>query len=238
MEDTQSQIQAWLFYPFTFCFLLITQVLREKEGYYCYEHFDQMLKQSYYLCKTEQKYALCKRIKKERKEQEYARFLFRLAKFLHPHEVLELGSGIGTNVLYISHPYPDLHYTAIETDRSLYQTAHKLLLKAGTEQQVTLINGSWIAETERYLASHASIDWVYCHADERQPLYEIFLSCKPHLHAQSVFLVKAPRANKENMQAWEKMKKDPATIVSIDMYSLGMLFFNPTLTKKKYTLYF
>lgn len=220
-----------------FVYNLITTVVRERDAYYCYDEVDKLLRTLYASYQKKSDFVICRRILSAKKQTKYARFLFRLVNYLQPCNVLELGPSIGLNTLYMALPYADTNCTLITSEPDMLLLADRLL-KGYEVDNVTLREEAWSLALDRYLQANTSIDLIYCILAPSFSLEEIYDKCKHSMHAQSVFVVQGIRANEKNRQAWETIKRDKDVIVSIDMYSMGILFYDQTLTPKDYTLYF
>ena len=62
--------------------------------------------------------------------------------------------------------------------------------------------------------------------------------CRSKMHEQSIFVIRNIRASKDMYELWEELKKEDKVISAVDMYSMGILLYNPSLTNKHYSLYY
>lgn len=60
----------------------------------------------------------------------------------------------------------------------------------------------------------------------------------PFIGQNTVIVIDSIAKNENNKRLWKTLSNHTRTVVSIDFYTIGMLFFDKTKTKKHYKLYF
>ena len=69
-------------------------------------------------------------------------------------------------------------------------------------------------------------------------MQEILQKSLPHTNKHSVIIVEGIRKNRNIKEIWKKAIAQTQVVISIDMYSCGILLFNPTFRKQHYTFLF
>ena len=69
--------------------------------------------------------------------------------------------------------------------------------------------------------------------DITMPLVQAAL---PLTNSQSVIVVAGIHRNKRTREWWQQIVSDTATVITYDMYSYGLLFFDKERRKQHYTL--
>ena len=192
-------------------FYLITFVIYEHSTYNAYSPLHK-------LRKGLKKDKCCYREKTDK-------LLLRLANYLQPKSMLEIGTGSGIDTCYLASgkeaPLLTLADTEIETDVSPAFSSFPLitqrkgditdLLKQQTSrgELPTLIH---LAHTQRY-----------------EECFEIIL---PYVRTDTCVIIGNPHANKNKQQWWNELIKDPRTGVTFDLYDIGIVFFDKKRTKE------
>lgn len=220
-----------------FAFSLITNVLREKSLYYDYTRIeklrDALLNDPSLLLNSETQ----KKIQKSLTSERHGRFLFRLVNFFHPESLLEIGTGLGVDTLYMASPHLNCHCFTLEED-PLLQDLSESLFSAQTLSNIELVKGAWKESLEQVLTKIEKLDFVCLNANQYQPLHVLYTMCRTKMHEQSIFVIRNIRASRDLYEVWEELKKEEKVISVVDMYSMGILLYNPTLTNKHYSLYY
>jgi len=59
---------------------------------------------------------------------------------------------------------------------------------------------------------------------------------KNNLHDNSVYIMDDINWSEDMNKAWNDIKKDKNVTISIDLFRMGVLFFNPSLSKQNFIL--
>jgi len=220
-----------------FVFSLITNVLREKSLYYDYKRIEQLrdalLDDPSFLLNRETQ----KKIQKSLTSERHGRFLFRLVNFFHPETLLEIGTGLGVDTLYMASPQKNCRCFTLEEDPLLQDLSGKLF-SAQSSSNIELVKGRWRDSLEEALNKIEKLDFVCLNANQKQPIHELYKMCRSKMHEQSIFVIRNIRVSKDLYELWEELKKEEKVISAVDMYSMGILLYNPSLTNKHYSLYY
>ena len=87
---------------------------------------------------------------------------------------------------------------------------------------------------KEHLETNGPIGLLYIgrHSNQKE-LLKIALE---HTNKESIVIVEGIHRNREQENTWKQVTCDSRTIVTYDMYSFGLLFFNDERYKQHYTL--
>lgn len=157
----------------------------------------------------------------------YSELYFRIAQFLKAKNILELGTSLGLNTLYLSKATTG-QVTSIEGMESMYRFARKLF-DDHNASNIHLIHSSFDNILPQ-LASENIFDLVFIdgnHTYETTMQYYTILS--KSMPALSVMIIDDIYWNQEMTRAWKQIQTDAQVKFSIDLYRCGILIFNPNI---------
>lgn len=198
-----------------FVFNLITKVIEEKKPYYKYQDIKKHLTEFAEITEKTDKYNLLS---------------FRLVGYFDAESILELGSGTGLNTLYLTAPSSKVKCICFEQSEQKRGIARKLYKNWDRD----------ISFCEKGLfEAMGKQDCIYLDLTRYNADYE-FVEKKliPLVNEDSFVIVKGIRTNKAHQLLWRKLKLISGVTVSLDLYHMGILFFNPKLHKRNYRISF
>lgn len=168
----------------------------------------------------------------------FSRFLFRLACYLQPSSIIELGTSLGINTLYLSSYHPACKVVTFEGCTASIEQAASLFAQ-WESKNIELITGNIDDTLSMYLAQHTSVDMVYLDANHRyEPTMKYFKLVLNHMIPDSVLILDDIHWSAGMENAWEQIKLHKKVTLTIDIFDAGLVFFKPLLTKQHYTLSF
>ena len=170
------------------------------------------------------------------KPPKYARMLFRLMAYLKPENVIELGTSLGISSLYISSGNPKMKLTSLEgCDTTAAFT--KKQLGQFSDLTIEVVTGNFDDTLAACLQSKQKVDAVYIDGNHRfAPTLNYFEMCLPYLHDESFIIFDDINWSEEMKQAWKEIIKHPSVRISIDLYMMGIVFFNPGFSKEDFKI--
>lgn len=197
--------------PFVFNF--ITKVIEEKTAYYAYNDIRE-----YILSFPEIQFV----------ENKFGRLLFKSVNYFNAKTILELGSGIGINTLYLTVASKQSHCISVETDDKKRELAKQLLKKWGYNIQLT---------ADKFPVIDKPLDCILLNLrdydTDHQTLIPYLLSC---VNENSFIIVDGIRTNRKHQMLWKRLIGCEEVIVSLDLFHVGLLFFNPKYYKRNFKL--
>ena len=136
------------------------------------------------------------------------RLLFRLVNYAQPARVVDAGR-LSASALYLKAACEHADYVGA-TDLS------ELFLEAGVP-----------------------VGFLYLH-DYRNPAFmeDVFRVCAPRTTERSLFVIEGIHYTRNMTALWKRMQQDPRVGITFDLYDLGILFFDKSITKQDYIVNF
>lgn len=167
----------------------------------------------------------------------FSAFLAALIDYLDYKELVELGTSLGLNTLYMSIQNESL-VTSFEGDPSLCKLAQEGFQKLN-RTNITVIEGNIDLTLPEFLKEKDQIDLIYIDANHRyEPTLEYFEMCLPKMSKNGLMIFDDIHWSKGMWNAWNEIKKHPQAKLTVDIFEAGLVFINPDLQDGDYTLKF
>jgi Predicted O-methyltransferase len=232
--------------PFVFKF--INYVLREKIPFYNFEPIES-LRTSLLSDKrrvdivdfgtgndrTEEVSSIAR---KSLKSAKYGQLMFRIICYFKAKNILELGTSLGVTTAYLAASDKDIKCVSLEGCPNLSEIAQENFRKLGV-QNVEVITGNINQTLITALNRFERLDFIFFDANHQsKAILKYFELCLPKMHNDTVLIVDDIKWSKDMENAWEIIKNNPRVRSTIDLYQLGIVFFNADLNKRHYKMYF
>ena len=218
-----------------FVFDLITNVIEEKHVYYAFNDIDsirmQLLQNERLIQYRDRRITVKKAVKRYGISQKEGEFLFRLANHYKPRTILSIGSSIGLAPLYLTRYDSSVHCITLECEQDFVEIANHFFSK---EKNPTLKikTGAYQALLSESIDELRQIGCVFIGKDiEVYDWDKVFDHCLPFVHDTTFFVLAGIRSSTEKQHYWTQFRQHPSVTVAIDLYDLGLLFFQPKLHK-------
>jgi predicted O-methyltransferase YrrM len=162
--------------------------------------------------------------------------LYRMITYMNLEHVLELGTSLGINTLYLAtnrcvknvitiEGCPELSKIAKQSFQGLYK--HKINLITGNIDHAFLEIGF---HTNR-------LDFIFIDANHTyEATMNYYKSCKQFMNENSVIVLDDIYWSEDMLKAWEEIKTDVEVTLSIDLYDMGILIYKKHLQKEHYVI--
>lgn len=162
--------------------------------------------------------------------------LFKLANYLNPRTIIELGSSTGISTMYLASGCRNAKVISIEGDINLINLAAQNVNKLGLSN-VTLINGDFDALIPSIINSVENVDLVFIdgnHSEEATIKYFNLFSAK--VNTETLIIFDDIRWSKGMKNAWKTICTDIRVSISIDLFNCGLVFFRKGIVKQHFNL--
>lgn len=169
----------------------------------------------------------------------FSRLLYRLIQHMQASNILELGTSLGINTLYLSAAAPSGNIFTLEGCPQTAELSGKLFASQGASN--ILLEVGPIDHLLPQLLSQRikKLDAAYIDANHTySACLRYFKMLLPYLHENSFLVVDDIYWSAGMKKAWDEIKEHHSVSLSIDLYDAGILFFNPRLQKAHYILAF
>ena len=153
------------------------------------------------------------------------RLLFRLANHFQPKTIFVAGSNFGLTPLYLSAYSASTTCTIIEPEPSIATIAQEYLPKYATATSVLQDSVADIPD---------NLDFIVISSFFEPISMQLFESLLLHINDNTVMVVAGINASAINRKTWKSICTHPKVTVTIDLYRLGIVLFNPKLHRQTY----
>ena len=170
--------------------------------------------------------------------EKYSHLYSRIIQHYNCTDILELGTSLGLNTIYLAKASAMTKVTTIEGSHELGLIA-KHLFAENYVGNIQLIEGNidWVLPT--FLDSVEKIDFAFIDANHRfEPTIRYADLILKKIHINSILVLDDIHYSSEMERAWLALQGHEQVYTTIDLYRCGLIFFNPSLTKQNAVLQF
>lgn len=155
----------------------------------------------------------------------FSRFLNRTGRFLGAKEILELGTSLGINSLYLA-MIPEARITTVEGCPQTAAIAQEIFKQSG-RNDIHLINEQIERQLPRMVSSGRTFDLVFIDANHRyHPTLSYFKLCLQITGEKSMLVIHDIHTSPEMDRAWKEIRNDAASIHTLDLFECGIVLFD------------
>lgn len=193
-------------------FYLITFVIYEQTAYNAYRPLHEL----------RSSIRLDKRCYREKTEK----LLLRLANYLQPQAILEIGTGNGIDTCYLANGKKAPLLTLADTDEALPTDGIACL-----QQPLVTQKKGRLPELIKEAISQGKLPPLIhlAHTAHYRQCLELMF---PYIEPQTCLIVGTPYADKKKQRWWKELIEDPRTGVTFDLYDIGIVFFDKKRVKE------
>lgn len=203
--------------PFVFDF--INHVVEEKCPYYAYNDIKDYISDF-----PEHKY----------RPGKFNRFSFRIINYFGAKRILELGSGNGLNTLYLTASSASTECISIETDISKRNLAMKLYkgwhrnIRSDSVLDLGSINTQY---------AEKKVDGIFIDLKRVKEIHvDKFANQTAILHDKTFIVVNNIRSSRKSIRIWKTLSDIEGSTAKLDMFSIGIIFFDKNLYRWTYKI--
>ncbi len=173
--------------------------------------------------------------------------LFRLVQFLGDREwnsrpqdkglhILELGTSLGITTAYLASPSAQNKVVTLEGSSALIETARGNWNKLGLTN-ITVIEGNIDETFPQALQQLQHVDMAFVDANHtEEATLRYWETIVPYTGSKSVIVFDDIHWSEEMGRAWQTIQKDKRVACTMDLYDMGLVFFDPAYLHKHYRL--
>lgn len=165
-----------------------------------------------------------------------ALFFCRLIEYFDVKKILELGTSLGVNTLYLA---SNVQVEQVITIEGCGETAAlaKKNFHGLFEDKIVLINSDIKNVFPEVLYHTNQLDFILIDANHtHDATIAYYQACKQFVHEDTVIIIDDIYWSEGMSKAWVEIKRDIVVTLSIDLFDMGIIFFKKTLQKEHYVL--
>ncbi len=256
---TFHQIKAWLKHQLTACntagygvhspylFYIVRYVLTDRNRYYVFSGIERerarllrakkAILANDYLTGQQGERRVCDIAEKSLKSPREAQLLMRLAVLQQVKDVVELGTSFGITTAYMASAGSDVRVTTFEGVREVAEEAKKVWKKLQIDN-INLIVGN-IDDTLSRFNQQKEIGLAFIDANSTEESAVRYFEYLAQLAGEkSVFVLGDIHSSEGMERAWSKVCGNERATAAMDLFSIGLVFFDPHLEKRIYKIRF
>ena len=173
---------------------------------------------------------------KSLKPAKQSQLLFRIVHYIKAQTVLELGTSLGITTAYLASLSPQIKCITIEGCPQIASVAKENFIKLGLDN-IELEVGEIDIILPRIVEITPRLDIVFIDANHRSnSVLQYFELCLQRIHNNSIIIIDDIYWSDDMEVAWQTIKDHPKVTSSIDLFYMGIVFFNPDLNKMHYKM--
>lgn len=177
-------------------------------------------------------------VKSSSKNQKNGRLLFRLSQKFKPPVILELGTSVGISTLYLASGNPAATVHTIEGCSNTAFVAKENFLKAGAKN-IIQHTGKFDDVLPGLLESISPPELVFIDGNHYPgPTMKYFELCLNKKSEEMIFVFDDIRWSSQMKKLWKTLCLDQRITVSIDLFSMGILFLRNGQAKEHFRIRF
>lgn len=223
-------------------------VLYERHRYYAFESIEKVrlvlmkdmreLNVIDYGTGTSRKRTVADIARKSLKSPKQAQLFFRIANSLKVQNVLELGTSLGLTTSYLASSSKYIKCISLEGCPEIAQVAQTNFDKLGIKN-IKLVTGNIDDTLAQVLLESKPLDLIFIDANHRsEAVLRYFEQCISKVHKDTILIVDDIYWSLDMEHAWDTIKMHSLVSSTIDIFQMGIVFFNSDLHKVHYKMRF
>lgn len=164
----------------------------------------------------------------------FCRKLFRIVNHYKPKQILEMGTSLGISTAYLRKGALNAQLVTLEGCPEISARAQKVFKRLKLEG-IKNINGDFQQTLPDALKRMGKVDLIFFDGNHRkEPTLAYFELAMQYASEDSIFIFDDIYWSEEMLDAWEVLKADQRVRLSIDLFSMGILFFKKEIKQKQH----
>lgn len=176
--------------------------------------------------------------KNSAKKPKYGRLFYRMVRYFNPDSIIELGTSLGLSTIYFASANKNIPVYTLEGCPNTKEVAEQNFKDLGIKN-VQPILGDFKETLPNLLMKSQKADMVFFDGNhQEQPTLDYFEETLKYSHSKSIFIFDDIHWSDGMTKAWNKIKGHPKTVVTLDLFFVGIVFFDTRLTKQDFLIRF
>ena len=157
----------------------------------------------------------------------------RIVQHFQPNKVLELGTSLGITTAYLAYDQ-SVDITTLEGSERVAQEAEQVW-KNLKLSQIQCITGDF--DKTLLSVTQQSFDLIYLDGNHRcEPTLAYFEMLKKNSYKKTIFIFDDIHYSKSMEEAWRQIKQQADVTITIDLFFVGLVWIDPSLSKENFVL--
>jgi predicted O-methyltransferase YrrM len=170
------------------------------------------------------------------KSKKQSQLFFRIANFIKARSILELGTSLGITTSYLASTSSRLKCITLEGCPEIAKVARENFDKLGLKN-IEMVVGNIDITLEHVLKQTDQLDFIFIDANHRsEAVMDYFEQCLSKVQNHSILVLDDIYWSADMENAWQAIKNHPRVASTIDLFHMGIVFFNKDIYKKHYIM--
>ena len=236
----------WVHSPFTFHTL--NYVIFERTPYYSFNIIESLRQQLLHdnttltlqpLGTSQAKTTtIARELKNSTKSPRQAQLLQRLCASNQSHYIIELGTNLGLSTAYLASNNSNSQVYTLEGQPQLCQIAQQNFKQLHLNN-IQIIEGNINNTLPTLIQQIPQIDLLFIDANHQyQATINYYNLAKSKVHKNTIIVFDDIHWSEGMQQAWNEIRQDPDIRLAIDIFHMGIVWFNTDIPKQHYIVAF
>lgn len=172
------------------------------------------------------------------KAPKYGRLFYRMVQYFNPASVVELGTSLGLSTIYFASANPNTPIYTLEGCPNTAKIASENFIDLGIDN-VILELGDFSVTLPELLGQTKNVDLVFFDGNhQKEPTLAYFEECLKYATNRSIFIFDDIHWSEGMTETWEKIKGHSKTVVTLDLFFVGIVFFDTRLSQQDFKIRF
>lgn len=167
------------------------------------------------------------------------KLLHRIVKYFQPNIMVELGTSLGISSMYQVSASPESFFVGIEGCASTASFADQNIALFSENKTFLVVMGGFDVMLPQVLQKLEKVDHAFIDGNHAyKPTLKYFSLLLPKLHENSILIFHDIHWSSEMEHAWQDIIKNSSVTISIDLFSMGIVFFRTGTPKQDFVIRF
>ena len=160
--------------------------------------------------------------------------MYRIVHYYQPQTVVELGTSFGITTSYLALGNPSAKVFTLEGSEQISEIAYDNFNKLRLNN-IELVKGDFATSLPGLLQRSGSIHLAFIDGNhQKDPTLHYFKLLSEKIIPSSILIFDDIHWSKEMEQAWKMIRDDPSVKMTIDLFFMGLVFFNTGFKAKQH----
>ncbi len=162
--------------------------------------------------------------------------LYRIVKYFNPDTILEFGTATGLGSMALASGNPQARLITMEGCAAVASVAENEF-RLNEISNIDVVIGNFNIVLPEVLEKTNTLDLVFFDGNHRKiPTLDYFNHCLSKANEKSVFIFDDIHWSVEMEEAWNEIQKHEEVTLTLDLFNLGLVFFNKGMVKQHFVL--
>lgn len=168
------------------------------------------------------------------KPRKFAQLLFRIVQYYKPVTIIELGTSLGITSSYLSAGNENAQLYTCEGATNIAAIAQQTF-EALQIKNIELVKGDFAKTLPSLLSQIGPVDFAFVDGNHRkEPTLQYFRELLNHSKASTILVFDDIHWSAEMEVAWSVIQQNPAVVLTVDLFFIGLVFINPDFKVKQH----